>query len=245
MSRDTIQDAQIETPKFDLYFSVDVETLGLIPVRNSLISLGAAVIRDDEIIDTFSRNVTEQPGTIWGGAEEAMDPGMLTIREFWLKFPEAYKATQVRPIDVTAAFMEFGTWVRSHVRSSEYPIFLAYPATFDFTFCSVLCNLHCPEYWPFGFAAFDMQSYAAAILNVSFSQARSKNWPKQWRSHTRTHTHIAVDDAIEQAKTFIEMRKWLRDRSVSNSTISTGRGSVAVGGSFSGFINTGNNNVPR
>jgi DNA polymerase III alpha subunit (gram-positive type) len=204
MSRDNIQDTVIETQKKDLYFSVDVETTGLIPVKHSILSLGAVAIRNDEILGEFERNIFPQPEAVWQPAEYGLDSN----EEFWNKFPEAFQATLVNQVDVKDAFVDFGNWVRGLTRPNEYPVFLAYPATFDFTFCSVLCNIYCPESWLFGFAGFDMQSYAAALLGVPFSQARAKNWPKFWTKVAGRHEHVALSDAIGQAKTFIEMRKY-------------------------------------
>jgi DNA polymerase III alpha subunit (gram-positive type) len=209
-----------DNAKQDLYFSVDIETTGLIPVKHSILSLGACAIRDDEIFGQFERNILPQPGTVMDGEDGSnVEAGFDTTKAFWDKFPAAFAATQVNQVPVKQAFQEFGSWVKELVRPNEYPIFLAYPATFDFTFCSVLCNLYCPEAWPFGFAAFDMQSYAAALLNVPFSQARAKNWPKEWTKVAGRHEHIALSDAIGQAKSFIAMRKWAKERFMADKEI--------------------------
>jgi DNA polymerase III alpha subunit (gram-positive type) len=184
----------------ECFFSVDIESTGLIPIRNSMLSIGAVAIRDNEIIDTFTYNIEELPFAVW-------DESTL---EFWRKFPAALEAAKINPKSPRFVFTEFGKWVRGTTRKDEIPVFIAYPVTFDFTFCSIYGNTFAPDYWPFGFAGLEMQSTAAAVLNVPFNQARAKNWPKSWTKDTGRHPHIALPDAIQQAKAFINMNKHLK-----------------------------------
>src|ERR1044071_4398386 len=100
MTRDKKQDTASQGEKMDLYFSVDIETTGLIPVKHSILSLGAAAIRGDEIVSTFEVNIKQQPGTVFQEAENGMDGNL----DFWAKFPEAYAATQINQVNVTDAF---------------------------------------------------------------------------------------------------------------------------------------------
>ena len=83
------------------------------------------------------------------------------------------------------------------------PVFVGYPAGFDFLFV----------YWyikhfgfdsPFSFSALDIKTYAMATMKTEYRQSTKKNMPKRWFSDA-PHTHIALDDAIEQGKLFCNM----------------------------------------
>lgn len=84
------------------------------------------------------------------------------------------------------------------------PVFVAYPAGFDFTFV----------YWylvrftgksPFSFSALDVKTYAMARLGTPYRGSAKRAWPARWRDVGQPHTHQAVDDAIEQGRQFMRM----------------------------------------
>lgn len=206
MPREQIREDAANGLKRDLYFSVDVETTGPTPIRNHIRSIGAAVIRHYEIIAKFERNILPQHGAIWED-DALISNGMGGIKEFWRQHPVAEQALMVNRVSVSTAFQDFADWVETVRRENEVPVFLAYPGSFDFMFCSVLASIHAPGTWPFGFAAFCMQSFAASQLKVQFSQARTKNWPIEWSGYLR-HTHIAIEDALDQAAAFIAMQAY-------------------------------------
>lgn len=194
----------------DLYFSVDVETSGPTPLYHSMFSIGVAVIREDKIVSEFTRNLQVLDPYV---LEDEPIPGYISTKRFWETYPDAWKAHRSGTLYTPEkAFSDLGVWVDEVRQLGELPVFLAYPATFDFAWCLAYGRKFASRDWKFGFSGFCMQSFAAAILNVPFSQARSKNWPRAWKSHTSSHTHIAVQDAVEQAKTFIEMRKSLQQK---------------------------------
>ena len=83
------------------------------------------------------------------------------------------------------------------------PVFVAYPAGFDFLFV----------YWylirftgesPFSFSALDIKTYAMAMLKTEYRQFVKRNFPKHWFDGL-PHTHISLDDAIEQGALFCNM----------------------------------------
>jgi hypothetical protein len=93
------------------------------------------------------------------------------------------------------------------------PVFIAYPAGFDFTFV----------YWymmsfvgrsPFSFSALDIKSYAMAKLGKRYCEIHKGNLPQGWLPEDK-HTHVAVDDAVEQGKLFMAMRGWESERPAS------------------------------
>jgi hypothetical protein len=233
MAREPEREQAADGMKSDLYFSADVETTGPTPVRNFLRSVGVVGIRDGQIIDTFSRNITEasQPGAIWESEDkDVIDAGMKDVKTFWAEHPAADAATRLNQISVGEAFEQLGEFVKGLTRPNEVPVFVAYPAGFDFMWCATLANLYAPGTWPFGFAPFCMQSMAATLLNVSFSQGRQKNWPEAWKRHMR-HTHISLEDALDQAKVFVEMQRFQY-----GSNFVVGNRSVAIGGNITNAV---------
>jgi hypothetical protein len=88
------------------------------------------------------------------------------------------------------------------------PIFVGYPAAYDFMFV----------YWylikftgssPFSHSALDIKSYAMAILKTDFRETTKRKIPKDWFDDL-PHTHIALDDAIEQGTLFCNILKHSR-----------------------------------
>ena len=83
------------------------------------------------------------------------------------------------------------------------PVFVGYPATYDFMFV----------YWylirftgesPFSHAALDIKSYAMALLKTEFRATTKHQMPDHWFD-ALPHNHIALDDAIEQGALFCNM----------------------------------------
>jgi DNA polymerase III alpha subunit (gram-positive type) len=181
------------TPPRDtsVYVSVDVEADGPIPGPHSMVSFGAAAFSANGVmLGTHAANLVTLPGA--SGHPETM--------AWWRKHDAAWKACRENTVEPADAMRAFVDWVDG---VSKKPVFVAYPAGFDFTFM----------YWylmkfvgrsPFSFAALDVKSYAAALLRTPFRDTAKRTFPKSWFS-TRRHTHVALDDAIEQGEMFMKM----------------------------------------
>lgn len=176
----------------ELYVSVDVETDGPIPGPNSMLSIGAAAFRPDseKPISRFSANLLTLDGA-------AADPETAV---WWATQPRAWEAARRGAKDPAAVMQNFVAWV-DHLEGR--PVFVGYPAGFDFLFV----------YWyirrfglksPFSFSAIDIKTYAMAVLKKPYRESVKKNMPARWFSEA-PHTHVAVDDAIEQGVLFIRM----------------------------------------
>ena len=184
--------------KAETYISVDIETDGPIPGPHSMLSFGAAAFSaEGEMLDTFTRNLE-----LLEGASAHPD-----TQRFWQDNQAAYKATRSNPVRPAAAMQDFDTWVAG---LGGRPVFVAYPAGFDFTFM----------YWymmrftgrsPFSFSALDMKTLAMALLQGGYRDATKRNMPRRWFSKRR-HTHVALDDAIEQGELFVNMLRECRNR---------------------------------
>lgn len=179
-------------PRTELFFSTDIETNGPIPGPYSMLSFASvALTKEGERLGTFEANLETLPGA--SEHPETMN--------FWAGEPEAYKATRQNVQKPEKALMDYVRWVDSF--APKAPIFVGYPAGFDFTFM----------YWyminftgrsPFSFSALDMKSYACAVLGTPFRETTKRNMPRAWFSDEK-HTHVALQDAIEQGDIFLSM----------------------------------------
>lgn len=178
--------------KQEIYFSTDVETDGPIPGPNSMLSLGsAAFTASGELLGTFSANFELLP-------EAEPNP---TTMQFWAKNQAAWQACRQDLQSPEVAMCKFVEWVESF---EGKPVFVAFPAGFDFLFV----------YWymiyfagrsPFSFSALDGKTYAMALLKGGFREAVKSKYPRSWFPKGNKHTHVAVEDAIEQGRIFCNM----------------------------------------
>lgn len=177
----------------EIYISTDVETDGPIPGPHSMLSFGsAAYTADKTLIGTFSANLETLP-------EASAHP---KTAEWWATQPEAWAACRKDLESPAAAMARYLAWIQS---LQGRPVFVAYPAGFDFLFI----------YWylirfvgesPFSHSALDMKSFAMAQLKKDYRESTKRNMPKHWFDKL-PHTHIALDDAIEQGALFCNMLK--------------------------------------
>jgi hypothetical protein len=182
----------------ELYFSTDIETDGPIPRPYSMLSFGTAVFdAAGRQLGTFTRNLLPLEGA--GQHPDTM--------AFWARNKEAYEAARADPVAPAAAMRDYVAWVDGF---GGRPVFVAYPAGFDFLFM----------YWymlrfagrsPFSFSALDMKTYAMAKLGLTYRESTKRNMPRSWFPKQR-HTHRALDDAIEQGELFIAMLRAKENR---------------------------------
>ncbi len=196
---------EVTMKKSDLYISVDIETNGPIIGQNAMLSFGCAALRGDEIVSTFTRNLIIPEGTTTDA----------DTMEFWAQYPDAYKATQVNQDAPEDAFKALCSWVFDLKLEDEIPVFMATPIGMDFSWMFYYGMNVAPVQWwkTFNFQGLDIQSYAVAAFNKPYIHSAKKYWPKKCRKPETwegfTHTHVALDDAIEQALQFVEIRKYV------------------------------------
>jgi hypothetical protein len=181
----------------EVYVSVDIEADGPIPGPHSMLSLGAAAFVVDwsgapvaSAAGTFSVNLETLPGA--SGDEATM--------KWWNSQPAAWAACRVEPRAPAEAMRDFTAWLAG---LPGRPVFVAYPAGFDFTFV----------YWylvrftgasPFSHSALDLKTMAMTLLGTPFRDTSKRGFPARWRAETR-HSHVALEDAIEQGEIFCKM----------------------------------------
>jgi hypothetical protein len=175
----------------ELYVSTDVETDGPLPGVNSMLSLGSAVYKADKtLVSTFSVNLETLP--------EAQ--GHPTTMAWWKTQPEAWDACRKDPEPATEAMRRYLAWLKA---LPGKPVFVGYPAGFDFLFVYWYLMRFTGES-PFSYAALDVKTYAMAVLGTRFRETVKRRMPKHWFD-ALPHTHVALDDALEQGALFCNM----------------------------------------
>jgi hypothetical protein len=175
----------------EIYISTDVETDGPIPGPHSMLSIGsAAYTADKRLLSTFSANLETLPGASAHPQTAA----------WWATQPEAWAACRSELEAPEAAMKRYVGWIEA---LEGKPVFVAYPAGFDFLFV----------YWylmrfagrsPFSHSALDMKTFAMALLRRDYRSSTKQNMPKHWFDDL-PHSHVALDDAIEQGALFCNM----------------------------------------
>jgi hypothetical protein len=182
----------MDTP--EVYVSTDVEADGPIPGINSMLSFGsAAFLTDKTLAGTFSANLELLPGVV-------ADPA--TMR-WWKKHPEAWQACRVDPQPPEKAMSEYVRWLKG---LPGRPVFVGYPATYDFMFVYWYLIRFAGES-PFAHRGLDIRSYAMAALKTSFFQSGKEHMPADWFEEA-AFPHTALEDAIEQGKLFCNILAW-------------------------------------
>ncbi len=181
----------------EVYVSVDIEADGPIPGPHSMLSLGAAAFT----IDWSGPPRAAEVGT-WTANLDTLDgaTGDPQTMAWWGSQPAAWAACRTDLQPPATAMAGFTTWLAA---LPGRPVFVAYPAGFDFTFV----------YWylvrftggsPFSHAALDMKTMAMTLLGTTFRDTTKRTFPARWRGAGR-HTHVALDDAREQGEIFCAM----------------------------------------
>jgi len=177
----------------ETYISTDVETDGPIPGPNSMLSFASAAYTPDKrLLGTFSANLYTLPSA-------KGDPATMA---WWDQHPEAWAATRSDLQDPGVALRAYVAWLKEQ---PGRPVFVAYPAGFDFLFVYWYLIRFAGES-PFSFSALDIKTYAMALLKTDYREAVKRNMPRRWFDDL-PHSHIALDDAIEQGALFCNMRK--------------------------------------
>jgi hypothetical protein len=172
----------------EIYVSTDVETDGPIPGPHSMLSFGsAALTRDKRLVATFEANLETLPGATG-------HPDTMT---WWQTQPEAWAAHRENLRDPAEAMPAFVAWLKG---LPGKPVFVGYPAGFDFLFVYWYLIRFAGES-PFSFSALDIKSYAMAVLGTDYRATMKRNMPKDWFDKL-PHMHKALDDAIGQGALF-------------------------------------------
>jgi hypothetical protein len=184
-----------EVAVMEIYVSTDIEADGPIPGPYSMLSFGSAAYwKDKTLVDTYTANLRELPGA---------EPHPASL-QWWQKHPQAWKACRFNPRLPEDVMPEYVHWLKN---LPGEPVFVAYPASYDFMFIYYYL-MHFAGESPFSHSALDLKTLAMAIMGTEFRQAIKRNMPAEWFDPI-PHAHIALDDAIGQGALFCNMMKEL------------------------------------
>jgi len=175
----------------EIYVSTDVESDGPIPGPYSMLSFGSAAYWGDKrLVSTFSANLETLPGA-------TSHPETVA---WWQKQPAAWEACRQDLQDPEKVMRDYLVWVK---RLPGKPVFVAYPAGFDFSFVYWYLMKFTGES-PFSHSALDIKTYAMALMRRDYREVTKKQMPARWFDPL-DHTHRALDDALEQGALFCNM----------------------------------------
>ncbi len=179
--------------KIEIYVSTDIEADGPIPGPYSMLSFAsAAYSADKQLISTFSVNLVTLTN-----ARAHPD-----TQAWWDKNPEAWAACRNNLQQPVKAMEDYVNWLKL---LPGKPVFVGYPAAYDFMFVYWYLIKFAGES-PFSHSALDIKSYAMAVLKKTFGETAKNKMPKDWFDDF-PHTHVALDDAIEQGALFCNILK--------------------------------------
>lgn len=180
----------------EVFFSIDIETDGPVPLTNSILSLAVVAFDGSGAeLDHWEANLFPLRGAV-------RDP--VTMREFWDKNPEAWAYCNQAQDLAEEAMPKLLNWVNV-TGAKKQKVAVCFPSGYDFTWVYTYLMTFCHES-PFSFSCIDMKTYASALIKRPYRECGKKNWPKRWFDSKLKHTHKAIDDAREQGLTFLKMR---------------------------------------
>ena len=175
----------------EIYVSTDIEADGPVPGPHSMLSFAsAAFLADGTLLGTHAANLATLPGA--SGHPKTM--------KWWATELQAWDKSRENCRTPDVAMPAYADWVKA---LPGKPVFVGYPASFDFMFiCWYLFRFVGEN--PFSFAALDIKTFGMALMDCDYREATKQSMPAAWRV-TLPHTHVALDDALEQGHIFCNM----------------------------------------
>jgi hypothetical protein len=175
----------------EIYVSTDVEADGPIPGPHSMLSFASAAYSADKtLVGTFTRNLETLEGATADPKTEA----------WWKTEPDAWAACRRDLCAPALAMRDYVAWLRG---LPGRPVFVGYPASYDFMFVYWYLMRFVGES-PFSHSALDIKTFAMSLLGTGYRDSTKRNMPKRWFDDT-PHTHVALDDALGQGALFCNM----------------------------------------
>ena len=175
----------------EIYVSTDVETDGPIPGVYSMLSIGSAAFMPDKtMVSGFTANLETLAGA-------STHPDTMA---WWKTEPAAWEAARQNLLTPEEAMGNYLTWLKALPGT---PVFVAYPAAFDYMYVAWYLTRFTGEN-PFGWQALDIKTYAMSLLDTDFLQTFKRNMPRHWFDDL-PYTHKALDDAKSQGALFCNM----------------------------------------
>ena len=186
------------------YVVCDIEADGPIPGPHSMISLGAvAVNKVGQKFGEFEINFLPL---------ENAKPHPKVMKWIMTEAPEALEHTKHNQVSPKEGMNKFGDWLLS---LPSPRVMAAHPAPLDYMWINWYIQTFLAERletvpfsMPFfdrkGQTAFDIKSYAAAVLQKDYKDIGRDDYSLDLHDNTK-HTHKAIDDAREYAQLLIKL----------------------------------------
>lgn len=181
------------------YLSVDVETTGNHPHKNSLLALAVIAYNAvGEIIGDYHSNILMRPETNYS-------PSTL---DFWNNNKEAHNAVQLNPVNPLKVMSNFYEWLKNF---GQYT-FIGYNVAYDVNFLSYYVD------WAFAddtnrkinLIPIELRSFMLGRLNLTWKETAKSNWNNLPFAHllleesnlAKNLHHTPLYDAELQGKVF-------------------------------------------
>lgn len=184
------------------YISVDVETAGLLPGHNSLLSVGA--VDCDNLDNTFHFVIssTDRNDLVWDESTYNwwFDYAQNEARQRLYAFESVVHRTMpYQHVSMNAA-ESFYDWC---IDFDDVLTFVGWPASFDYPFVQWLFKA-CDFTNPFHYRTMDIKSYICGVYGEEINCDRDQL--PEWINDKPLYPHDALSDAIQQAKVFNKLR---------------------------------------
>jgi hypothetical protein len=177
----------------EIFVSIDIETDGPAPGVNSMLALGAVAYDEHETeLDTWYFTFDPLP-------DASQNPDTMA---WWATQPEAWAEVNSSRWDPEVAIPLFVQWCES---LPGKPVAVAFPDAFDFAFVNYYCWRFAGRN-PLGFDALDICSYASGLAGHP-GLLPGKRVRAMAETARPSLLHVAVDDAIEQGRLFLALRR--------------------------------------
>src|SRR5207244_8866669 len=120
--------------------------------------------------------------------------------EWWKRQTEAWAACRTEPREPAEVMPDYVRWLKA---LPGRPVFVGYPAAYDFLFVYWYLMRFAGES-PFSHSALDIKTYAMALLGLDYRESVKRRLPREWFDDL-PHTHVALDDALGQVALFCNM----------------------------------------
>lgn len=191
------------SPRLTSYLVTDIEANGLVPGRNSMISMASVAIdQDGQGLGSFEINLEPAEGT-------SPDPDAMA---WWETEPEAWREATRNPVPPAVAVERFIGWGQGLPGER---IFVAHPLLFDGGFVAWyldrfagLSLYDLPRHRGLTVAGLDLPSLVMGVKGWDRQECAAHNYPDEWLGG-HVHSHRAIDDALGYASL---LRHLLQDR---------------------------------
>ncbi len=170
------------------YISIDIESSGPVAPEYSMLSLGAIPVGNPS--KTFY--VEFKPIT------DKFIPEALAVSGL------DHEKLKVAGIEPKKAMNDFNEWLKE--TSYKKPVFVGFNAPFDWGFVNYYFHKFLGAN-PFGINAIDIKAYYMGKFNTAWTETSKNKLDIRFKSE-HPHTHNALDDAIEQADTFLKIKSY-------------------------------------